>query len=505
MWTLRVPRGDVCILPTTLSRDRFVPPVVHLLAIFKKLLSCILIGLPCLAVADVVPSALFRDHAVLQRDRPLPVWGTAQPGEKIHVTLGETKGSTTADNYGRWVVTLPAQPVSTHAITLSIEGSDTTLVYRDILLGDVWLCGGQSNMQMAVKNSDGDPGEINPADFPDLRHFRVSPNFPTQPAAAASGQWTVATRDSTGDFSAVAFFFARDVHLKTGIPIGLISVSYGNTPIATWRSASAVAEEPAAQQWWKLQEKSPTPPRPHRRPSAGYQGMIAPLLPLSVRGVLWYQGESDATEATTLAPAYGRQFTALIQEWRRDLDQSDLPFFWVQLAGYGQAGNRAWVDVRAYQDSALQLPLTGQATAIDLGDPTDIHPKRKREVGERLARLALNRVYAQPTSDSGPILQTVTRQGDALELHFSSAEGGLDLQDNAEAAFELAGADGSFIPATEVRPIGDPKSSRSLRVRAHSLLHPCAVRYAWHAFPHTPLYNRAGLPATPFTRELSKR
>lgn len=479
---------------------------LHSVSIIKRLFCCALVGLPGLALAEVLPSALFRDHAVLQRDRPLPIWGTARPGEEIQVALGDAKGSATTDSHGRWVVTLPPQPVSSGALTLSIEGGDNFLVYRDIVLGDVWLCGGQSNMQMAVKNSDGDLREMSPADLPYVRHFRVSPSFPAQSASAstASGQWTVATGDSIGNFSAVAFFFARNVQLKTGIPIGLINVSYGNTPIATWRSTTVVAAEPAVQHWWTLQEKSAPSPRPHRRPSAGYHGMIAPLLPLSVCGVLWYQGESDATEATTLAPIYGHQFVSLIQEWRRDLGQSDLPFFWVQLAGYGQAGNRAWVDVRAAQETALQLPHTGQAAAIDLGDPTDIHPKRKRAVGERLARLALNRVYAQPTPDSGPTLQTVTRQGDALQLRFSSADDGLELRENADPAFELAGDDGVFIPATEVQLTGDPKSNATLLVRAQSLPSPSAIHYAWQAYPNTPLYNRAGLPASPFIRRVSE-
>ncbi len=448
---------------------------------------------PLSAAVTIAP--LFRDGAVLQRDTPIPVWGRACAGEQVTVQLGTDSARATADADGRWLVRLPARPAQSAASELIVEGENRVVV-RDVLVGDVWLCGGQSNMMFAVRNARDAEQEIAAAAFPQLRLFKVAPVFLAEPADTAEGAWRAAAPATVGEFSAVAYFFGRALHRELGVPVGLIVSSYGNTAIATWRSPAALAGDAAVATWWKKQQAGATPPRPHRAPGAGFNGMIAPLVPYAVRGFLWYQGEADASETPLLTPHYAAQFTDLIREWRvLFADGRALPFYWVQLAGYGRAAPRDWTGLREQQSRVLAVPATGQAIALDLGDATDIHPRNKQEVGARLARLALHRDYGRTLVDSGPVATRAEVAAGLVTIHFDSAP--LTSQGDLAAAFEFAGADGQFVRADHIEIV-----DATVRVSAAAVPTPVSVRYGWQDLPPGFLFNSAGLPTAPFLRSL---
>ncbi len=445
--------------------------------------------------ADIALAPLFRDGAVLQRDTPVPVWGFARPGENVVVRFGPNMVATTAGQDGRWFVRLPAQSVSTTPTELIAEGSNR-LVVRDVLVGDVWLCGGQSNMLMAVRSVRDADQEIAAARHPLLRFFKVATQFASAPAETVKGEWQATTPESIGAQSAAAYFFGRELVAQLGVPVGLVVSSYGNTPIATWRSPAALAGDDVVASWWQRQQQNTPPPRPHRQPSSGHHGMIAPLVPYAVRGFLWYQGEADATESRDLAPHYAAQFTGLIRDWRLLFGAGEpLPFYWVQLAGYGRAAPRDWTGVREQQTRALALPATGQAIALDLGDATDIHPKNKQAVGARLARLALHRTYGHAISDTGPVPQSAEPHGASVVIRFDSAV--LQGEGDLATTFELAGTDGTFHRVDQAAIDGN-----TVTLTAQSVPRPVAVRFGWQDLSAAFLFNSDRLPAAPFHLEL---
>lgn len=446
--------------------------------------------------AEISLAPLFRDGAVLQRDTAIPVWGRARAGEQITVRLGPDIVAVTAGADGRWLARLPARPASAAAAELIVEG-DNRVVIRDVLVGDVWLCGGQSNMMMGVKAARDAEQEIAAANFPHLRLFKTAVQFTATPADTVGGAWQPATPANVGDFSAVAYFFGRDLHAAVGVPVGLIVSSYGNTAIATWRSPDALAGDTAITDWWQRQQRADPPPRPHRQPSAGHNGMIAPLAPYAVRGFLWYQGETDATESKDFAPRYATQLTGLAREWRALFGEGRiLPFYWVQLAGFGRAAPRDWTGLREQQTRALALPGTGQAITLDVGDPTDIHPRNKQEVAARLVRLALHRNYGREIIDTGPAPKRAEVTGGTVSVHFDTAP--LSAQGDLAAAFELAGVDGKFHRADQAAIVGS-----TVNVSAGAVPAPAIIRFARQDLPPGFLYNGAGLPAAPFRLDLT--
>jgi len=518
--------------------------------------------LTCAARADVVLAPLFADHAVLQRDKPLPVWGTADAGEKITVTFHGRVGATTAASDGRWIVLLeplPADPIGTDLV---VAGKNTVAL-SDILIGEVWLCSGQSNMEFAVEARPGTwqansrvtnaAAEIAAATFPLIRHVRIEQTVATSPAASVkTSGWIAASPATVGSFTAVGYFFARDLFQKLGVPVGLIHSSWGGTPVESWMSPAAIASAPGFaiinDRWtqnlatypaskakfdadlatWKAREASaraatpppaPTPakaskkpaaltplaaflkdnPRPRAPRGAGdswtpaglFNGMINPLLPYALRGAIWYQGESNADRAAE----YHAQFSAMITAWRAHFGQGDFPFYWVSLANYKNAGDqtaRTYAFLREAQTQTLALPNTGQALAIDIGNPDDIHPTNKQDVGRRLALLAKNRVYGITAADTGPTFVAAVREGAALRVTFTHAGDGLVAHDRPAQSLEIAGADRVFRPAT-AKIVRD-----TLLVSAPDVREPVAVRYAWANAPLANLYNGSGLPAVPF-------
>lgn len=485
------------------------------------------------AHAEVRLGTPFQDHAVLQRDRPVRVWGWATPGERVRVTLGELPPAEVgADAAGRWEVLLPGLPGGLTPRTLVAAGSSRAEA-RDVLIGEVWLAAGQSNMEWRLQSAANGLTDIAAADFPAIRQLKVARNPRSARQTEAAAAWSVCAPATAGDFSAVGFHFARELWLALRIPVGLINCSHGNSAVEGWMSREALAADPAflgvAERWnevlasypaarerhaaalrrWEAEAAAArangaTPPnRPaapvgpghHQEPAALFNGMIAPVLPFGLRGFVWYQGEGNARRAGE----YERLFAALIRQWRQDFAAHEAPFFWVQLPGLGRMPPTTtpedWVALRAAQTATLALPATGQAITVDVGDPADIHPRRKREVGERLARLARHRVYGEAVADEGPLPRAIRAAGGAVEIEFDHAGGGLRLGGEAAGAFELAGPDGRFTAATAVEII----LGHRVRLSAPGVHRPMQVRHAWQALPAGWLLNADGLPAAPFS------
>ncbi len=497
------------------------------------------------AFADVRLPAHFSEHVVLQRDKPLPVWGWADAGEQVSVTLGAQKSATTAGADGRWMVRLAAQPVSKESLTLKVAGRNTIEV-KDVLLGDVWLCSGQSNMDMALDGCAA-PDDIKAADLPLVRHFRMEYNFASAPATDVKGKWSVCNPGSAGGFSAVGFYFARKVHAETGVPIGLLTNAVGGTNIELWISQETFLNTPALAPYAKLMRESlaayqqqlagalpgieqwtarsraaqkavqeiPLPPKWPEFPFGEkvarprcvtlHNGHIAPLVPLALRGVLWYQGENNAD-----GNLYVEKTQAMLSDWRKWFGDAALPFYFVQLAGFmkpneNPAGGE-WGAIRDAQRRCLAIPHTGMASAVDIGAADDIHPKNKADVGERLALWALANEYGKRgLVTSGPLFRELKIEGGKARVTFDSLGGGLITarKDGRTAAveekgsklrrFAIAGADKKWVWADAVIE-GD-----SVVVSSPDVPAPAAVRYAYASNPEgANLYNRAGLPASPF-------
>ena len=503
-------------------------PVPRAIMKLLRLLLC-WAGLVALGRADVTLAPLFQDHAVLQRDQPLPVWGRAAPGEHVTVAFQGQVIGTSASADGKWIVYLAAVPASAEAAELVVTGKNTVTI-KDVLVGEVWLASGQSNMEWPLNWATNGAQEVAAANFPQLRLFTVQHNVTDQPTTTVPGSWQPCTPESSKMFSAVSYFFARDLQRKLGVPVGLIGSYWGGTDIEAWMSDAALrsvpswpainarwqktlAEYPAQAArypadlaaWNKAQEHAvathTSNPLPWPHPVVGpgtpyavsglYNGMIAPLQPYAIRGLLWYQGENNWPRPAE----YEELFPAMIHSWRTQWGQDNLPFFFVQLANFtvsNDPSNRGWARLRDVQAHALSLPSTGMAVAVDIGEARNIHPANKQEVGRRLALIAKAQVYGIPGDFSGPVFAFVTGEHAALRVHFTHAGTGLISANQPVQSLEVAGADQKFYPATG-------KIERdTLLVSAREVPVPLAVRYAWTNAPVANLFNGAGLPAVPF-------
>jgi sialate O-acetylesterase len=477
--------------------------------------------------AEVRLPALVSDHMVVQAGRPIHIWGWADPGERVRVAFHNDNREDMADGASRWSVYFPPQDAG-GPYELTVEGSNR-LTVSDILVGEVWLGSGQSNMEWPVERANDAAKEIAAANYPRIRLFKVERDSSHAPVLDVKGSWKVCTPESVKDFSAVAYFFARDMHQKTGQPVGAIQSAWGGTPAESWVSPLGMAEDPwfirfrlrwaralqaypvamqgyeNAQKHWEAEAekmrqsgKEPPPgPRPpmgplhSHQPSALYNAMIAPLTPFAIRGVLWYQGESNAESADGYE--YRHLFRALIEDWRQNWNLGDFPFLFVQLANYARVGDGSqWPEIREAQTMTLGLRNTGMAVTIDIGDPADIHPRNKQEVGRRLLLAARAIAYGEhDLVYSGPVARQSAREGSSLRVWFDHAGGGL-VAHGPLAGFELAGPDGNFKPA-EARIDG-----ASIVISARGVPFPVAARYGWAPDPRAVLFNAEGLPASPF-------
>jgi sialate O-acetylesterase len=500
----------------------------------RTLFSCgllLLAGVCAPARGEVTLHALFSKNAILQRDKPLPVWGWADVGENVTVTLGAQSASTRAGADRRWRVTLAAQPLCKTAMTLVVKGTNT-LEVPNILLGDVWLCSGQSNMTMPMANYPKVPEmvqDVATANSPLIRMFGVEKVFADTPQINVKGEWLLLDKQTAPRFSAFAFYFARKVHAETGVPIGILRSAAGGTNIEMWLSAETYAKTPALaplakkkqaslDAWEKEKQaamsagKKPEDKDFPRRPRVSmlHNGMIAPLIPFSLRGNVWYQGESNSLDMPG-AKTYIERQRALINDWRRYFGDDALPFLYVQLPNYrtatdSPAGGELWCYMRESQRQSLSIPHTGMAVTIDIGEADDIHPRNKFDAGERLALWALAQVYGKTDLVySGPLFHEAKPEGDHILVSFDHVGSGLmvgskpargpavEAKDEKLRRFAIAGADRQWHWADAII------DGNSVRVSSPDVLHPVAVRYAFSSNPQgCNLYNRAGLPASPF-------
>ncbi|HEX8429019.1 sialate O-acetylesterase [Hymenobacter sp.] len=453
--------------------------------------------------------ALVGDHMVLQRDVKVPIWGWADPGEKVALTFqGKTYAATPATT-GKWQIMLPAIPAG-GPYTMTIKGQNT-LTIQDILVGDVWLASGQSNMELPLRDPNApSPNsyplivnaeqEVAAANFPRIRQFTVKKVTAYQPQTENQGyNWKVCSPSTAGQFSAVAYFFARDLYKRYNVPIGIISSPWGGTPAEAWVSGAALKTLPDFQApVTELEQLAATVPatdnNAQNKPTTLYNGMIAPLIPYALKGVIWYQGESNANRGEQ----YRTLFPALIKDWRGRWGY-EMPFLFVQLANFNESPTEPtesdWAELREAQAQALVLPRTGMAVALDIGDAKDIHPANKQDVGHRLALVARKVAYGdKQVVASGPTFQSMSVSGNTAKLRFTGVGSGLVVKggNGALKGFAVAGADKKFYWATATVQGQDVVLSSS------AVPTPVAVRYAWANNPEANLYNREGLPAAPF-------
>jgi sialate O-acetylesterase len=467
---------------------------------------------------------------VLQRDRALPVWGWAATNEQVVVTLADQKVETTANSSGKWEVTLEARSAGgPHELTVA---GKNTIVLKDVYLGEVWVCSGQSNMNWRVKGADDAEKEIAAANYPGIRHFNVTLALSGTPQDDVTGSWAVCNPETVADFTAVGYYFGRDLHERLQVPVGLVHSSWGGTRIEAWTppvGLAQVASLRADLQWvedrnaeylvaqktyvdeiakwipearWKLAlgKSVPALPAPAAHPinhpqhlTAIYNSMIHGLLPFAIRGTIWYQGESNVFGKDRAH--YCDRMQGLIQGWRTLWGQGDFPFYYVHLAPFKynlppDELPRLW----EAQVRALNIPNTGMAVTTDIGNTTDIHPTNKQDVGKRLALWALANTYGQTdVVFSGPLYRSHEIDGNKVRLRFHHATRKLSSRDGKPLTwFAVAGQNRKFVEATAEIDVD------TVIVHSDQVPKPMAVRFGWDELAEPNLVNAAKLPAAPF-------
>jgi len=502
---------------------------------------CLSSAVCSISKAEVELAAAFGDSAVLQADMPVCIWGTATPGEQLEVQLGAKTKFCTASGAGKWSVEFPALSPSNKAIDFIVSASNR-IELDDVLVGEVWICAGQSNMEWPLKNAASSATELKRAENAELRLLNLagaarggSGTYGPQqlkrlvPEQFCQGTWSRCTATSAKEFSAVSYFFGKALNQALDVPVGLISPAIGGTPAEAWVRRKALSEQPelaamvdgnwlensVLDQWCRERAYSSLAqalaagitipgddlgPNHSFKPGFMWQAGIEPLVPLACRGVIWYQGESNAESPRRVAQ-HQQVFETLVSDWREQWNRPNLPVLFVQLPAMGRPN---WPAFRQSQlDCHRSLRHTAMAVTIDLGHSTNVHPVEKRPVGDRLARLALGSTYHSPTQGpwSSP-LATIARRGEqAVVAEFSHANDGLVSSDGKSIRhFELAGDDGKFVASEAVI------DGEKVRISDAQVPSPCRVRYAWKPFPKPSvnLYNTAGLPASPFEMELTQ-
>ncbi len=440
--------------------------------------------------AEVKPNVLFSDGAVLQRGQNVPVWGSANDGEKVTVEFGGQTVTTTAQG-GKWKLEL--KPLKAGGpFSMKISG-DNEVTVNNLLVGEVWIASGQSNMEWTLNASFQPEVEKPKANFPQIRMITAKKVASLQPLDEIQGKWQECSPQTVGGFSAVAYYFARDLHAELGVPVGIISTSWGGTPAQAWTSAEGFEGQPELKGYAdQLKAAAAKPPEkgpgPHF-PSALYNAMIAPVVPYGMKGVIWYQGESNAGQSKQ----YQTLFPAMIADWRTKWKLGDFPFLFVQIAPFkGQPP-----EIREAQFLTLaKSKNTAMAVTTDYGDANDIHPKQKEPVGNRLSLAARALAYGEKIIYSGPLYKEMKVAGNEVGIRFDHTGGGLVAKDGDLKGFTIAGADGKFVPAKAVIK-GD-----AVVVSAEGVSDPKSVRYGWDNVPDVNLFNKEGLPASPFRTDV---
>lgn len=446
------------------------------------------------ATADLTLPTIFGDHMVLQRQRPVPVWGTASPGETVQVSIAGQQQTVRADKDGRWMVKLAAMKAGgPHDLMVK---AGTTQTMKDVLVGEVWLASGQSNMAMQVRRCRDAEKEQAGAKFPAIRMFTVARNAQLEPQDACKGTWQVCSPKTVGGFSGTAYFFGRRLHRDLDVPVGLVNSSWGGTAIEAWTSLDVQQKDSRLAPVlapWKTNKKTNK-----NRPANLFNGMIQPLVPYAIRGAIWYQGERNSRSVAS-SLLYRHQLPLLVRDWRKRWGQGDFPFLWVQLPNFKARTSdpnllSTWALARESMLLSLTLPASGMAVTIDVGEARDIHPKNKQDVGDRLARAGLAIAYQKDVVAMGPLMRSVTIEDSRVRLQYDHVGAGLVARGNDQAVrgFALAGPDRKFHVA-RARIEGD-----SVVVWSKTVPDPIAVRYAFSDNPDCNLYNEAGIPASPF-------
>ena len=432
------------------------------------LAAAVLLAAAVVTRADVTVPRVIDHHMVLQRDLPVPIWGWADAGEEIEVRFGIQKATTKADDQGNWSVTLKPMKASARPRSMTLKGKNV-IKLDDILVGEVWIGSGQSNMEWNLRGSQGGGQAISKANLPAIRLFHVPKVKAPAPAKDVKAAWKVCTPASVPNFSGVLFYFGRTIYAEVRVPVGLINSSWGGSPIEPWTVTEGGS-------------------------GATYNGMIAPIKPFAIRGALWYQGETNVMQKNGFA--YAGKMKALIEGWRRVWDR-DFSFYFVQIAPWSGGGYvpgqlpALW----EAQVATLKLPGTGMAVTTDLVDNVgDIHPRNKVDVGNRLARWALARDYGKKSLVvSGPLYASMKIEGSSIRLSFAHANGGLRSRDGKPLSeFQIAGEDGAYV-AAEAKIDG-----KTVLVSSKDVSAPRHVRFGWHKTTHPNLVNKQELPASPF-------
>ena len=505
--------------------------------------------------AKLSTAQIFSNHMVIQRDLAAPVWGWDNPDKEITVHFAGQEHKATADKKGRWQVKLHPLPANTNGQTMTISSSaGETITYQDILIGDVWICSGQSNMEWSVKQSHNPQQEISQANHPMIRLFDViGHTIAGSPQAHLihASSWQPCSPQAVTNFSAVGYYFGRELQQQSSVPIGLLGTNWGGTRVEPWTPPGGFRKQPElanlsknvdaqlittpsgkaawssfaqqAGQWaasvkQRVAEGRSIPPAPqspgpknHNEPCSIYNAMVHPLVGYGVRGAIWYQGESNSGEGIQYLP----KLKALVEGWREIWQQpADFPFYFyvVKLAQFHQhntnpEGGDGFARIRVAQDRIQELPHTGVASAIDIGHPSDIHPKNKQDVGKRLALWALRDVYGKKdTVVSGPTFKEMKIEGSTATIHYNHVGGGLMVAKKKDpfqpvlatpdaqlASFAICGADRKWHWADAVI------EGNTVKLSSPAVPAPVAVRYAYRGNPvNANLYNKEGLPAIPF-------
>ena len=481
------------------------------------------------AFCDVRLPAIIGNNMVLQQQSNVNIWGWADAGEKVTVNVSwqQLSGvSTIADEDGKWKVKVNT-PKAGGPYTLHIKGNNEIRL-QNILIGEVWICSGQSNMQWSVKRSSNAEEGIAAADLPQIRLFEVKREIADQPKDDCSGKWVQCSSETVQDFSAVAYYFGREIHQKLDVPVGLVVSCWGGTPIESWvrkdvlqsdsdfmpildRYHEVMKDYPETKKEydeviipkWKRQagkakaEGKPVPKKPRipmgpehmERPNGLYNAMIAPLIQFTIKGVIWYQGESNAQRAHQ----YRRLFPAMIESWRKDWAQGQFPFYYVQIAPFNYWPGYIGFELREAQLMALSVPKTGMVVTMDIGEADNIHPKNKMDVGKRLSLWALAKDYGfEDIIYSGPLYKSMKVEGDKIRISFDHIGSGLMAKDGPLKNFTIAGSDKKFVKAkAEIQ--GD-----TIVVFSPSVKKSVAVRCGWSETAMPNLFNKESLPASPF-------
>lgn len=501
-------------------------------------LSSIVLAAPLFA--DVQLASPFTDHAVLQQGKSCPIFGTADAGEAVTVAFNGQTQSTTTGTDGKWRVELTDLKAG-GPFALTVQGKNK-IELSDILVGEVWFCSGQSNMDFTVARTpryyfagvNNEAEEVAAANYPTIRMFKGDTQKSYTVQTRVPGEWKVCNPENVREFSAVGYFFARDLQKELNVPVGIVCETFGGSCIEAWMRRETLSQIDdfkerlakfddayksltdeqkkkfdAAQAAWKIEaekaekagQKAPRGPanpdvsQDQHQPTVLYNGMIAPVVGYGIRGFLWYQGES-VIGGKSGAKGYGDLQKALVTDWRKLWGNDDLPFYNVQLASLKNKSNNP--EIRAQQATILDLPHTGMAVTIDIGDENNVHPKNKQDVGKRLCLIALANTYGKDIEYSGPQIDKVTTDGSEMRLTFTHVTGGLVAKGKEASTltgFELAADDGKFLPA-QARIEGN-----EVIVTAKEIASPKAVRYAWNSWAQDcNLFNKADLPAAPFKK-----